>query len=162
MKHMRIYKRLFVFYSILFLIPLALSGEDQTTDKTNLNWTRFRGPNGEGSGFANSLPVSWTEQDYNWKIKLPGKGHSSPVVWKNKIFVTTADEALNRGYILAFNVDDGTLMWQKELDIIPYDINEDNSLATATPTVDADHVYTIWYSQQKTFLMADDHQGKEI
>jgi outer membrane protein assembly factor BamB len=141
---------------------MALFGGDQTVNGVNENWTRFRGPNGTGIGSANSLPVSWTEQDYNWKIKLPGKGHSSPIVWENSVFVTSADEEKNRGYILAFNVHDGSLLWQKEFDILISDINEDNSYATPTPTVDADHLYTVWYSEQSTMLMALNHQGKEI
>jgi outer membrane protein assembly factor BamB len=159
---MRIYACFFLLCSFLLLLPITLSKGDHKIDTSNSNWTRFRGPNGTGIAFANSLPVSWTEKDYNWKIKLPGKGHSSPVVWKSSIFVTSADESLNRGYILAFNVQDGAMIWQKDFNIKSYDINEDNSLATSTPTVDADRIYTIWYSQQKTFLMASDHQGKEI
>jgi len=159
---MRIYAPFFLLYGFLFLLLTTMSKGDHNLENTNINWTRFRGPNGMGIGFAHSLPVSWTEKDYNWKIKLPGKGHSSPVVWENKVFVTSADEELNHGYILAFNFSDGSLIWQKDLNIFPYEINEDNSFATPTPTVDADHLYGIWYSQQTTFLMALDHQGREI
>ena len=45
------------------------------------NWTRFRGPNGSGIAGAANIPATWTEKDYNWKIELPGKGHSSPALW---------------------------------------------------------------------------------
>ena len=159
---MKIYARLFLLYGILFIIPITLSRGDQNVANSNFDWTRFRGPNGQGIGFANSLPVSWTERDYNWKIKLPGKGHSSPVVWKNRIFLTSSDKTLDRGYIVAFNLRDSALIWQREFKIMPYDINKDNDFASPTPTVDADHVYTIWYSQEITILMALDHQGKEI
>src|SRR5207249_3365916 len=54
-------------------------------------WTRFRGPNGSGIADAN-LPLKWTEKDYAWKIRLPGVGHSSPIVWGERLFVTCADE----------------------------------------------------------------------
>ncbi len=54
-------------------------------------WSRFRGPNGSGISKATTVPVRWTEQDYNWKIELPGVGESSPVVWENRIFVTCGD-----------------------------------------------------------------------
>ena len=43
-------------------------------------WSRFRGPNGSGLSDATTVPVTWTEADFNWRVKLPGKGHSSPVV----------------------------------------------------------------------------------
>ena len=65
---MNSYGRIFFLYSILLIIPIILFGGDQNNNNSDLNWTRFRGPNGQGIGFANSLPVSWTEKDYNWKI----------------------------------------------------------------------------------------------
>ena len=50
-------------------------------------WTRFRGPNGSGESDATTIPAKWTDKDYNWKINLPGAGHSSPVLWGDKIFL---------------------------------------------------------------------------
>ena len=44
-------------------------------------WDRFRGPNGSGVSSAATIPAQWTAADYNWKIELPGIGHSSPVLW---------------------------------------------------------------------------------
>src|SRR4051794_31456941 len=55
-------------------------------------WTRFRGPNGSGVSTATTVPVRWTEKDHNWKAALPGVGHSSPVLWGERLFVTSADE----------------------------------------------------------------------
>ena len=54
-------------------------------------WTRFRGLNGAGQSDATTIPAAWTEDDYNWKVELPGIGHSSPVLWGKKIFLTSAD-----------------------------------------------------------------------
>ena len=53
-------------------------------------WPRFRGPNGAGISDAKTVPVRWTEGDYNWKIDLPGSGHSSPVLWGARIFLLAA------------------------------------------------------------------------
>src|SRR5262245_4948428 len=55
-------------------------------------WTRFRGPNGTGLSECKTIPTSWTESDYNWKTALPGGGHSSPVVWGDKVFLTCAND----------------------------------------------------------------------
>ena len=44
-------------------------------------WTRFRGPNGTGESESEGIPGSWTAADINWKVALPGVGHSSPVLW---------------------------------------------------------------------------------
>src|SRR5215213_694330 len=55
------------------------------------NWPRFRGDNGAGVA-DDVIPAKWTDADYAWKTELHGVGHSSPVVWGDKVFVTSADE----------------------------------------------------------------------
>ena len=57
------------------------------------NWPSFRGPSGAGVGAASDLPAIWdAEKSTNivWKTPIPGMGHSSPVIWGSRIFVTTA------------------------------------------------------------------------
>ena len=66
----------------LLLISTAQAGQ----------WPRFRGPNGQGISDAKTIPVKWTQSDYDWRIELPGSGPSSPVVWDDKVFVTCADK----------------------------------------------------------------------
>ena len=75
--------RLITLAAILVLASTAGAAEGE--------WTRFRGPNGSGISEAVTVPAKWTERDYNWKVKLPGIGHSSPVVWGERIFVTSGD-----------------------------------------------------------------------
>jgi outer membrane protein assembly factor BamB len=125
-------------------------------------WTRFRGPNGQGISHAKTIPVKWTQDDYNWKISLPGGGHSSPVVWDNKVFVTSGDQKTAHGILLALRVSDGTVLWHKQYALTPYRMNKLNSYATATPVVDADHVYALWTTPKQTLLVALDHNGGEI
>ena len=55
-------------------------------------WTRFRGPDGTGIGQGESIPVSFAEADYLWKVKLPAAGHSSPVLWGDRIFLTCSHD----------------------------------------------------------------------
>lgn len=125
-------------------------------------WTRFRGPNGQGISGAKTIPVKWTEKDYNWKIELPGGGHSSPVLWGEKLFVTSGDQQAGNSVIYALNVSDGKILWQKEYSLKKYSPNKLNSFASATPTVDAEHVYVLWTSPEETILAALNHQGNEI
>src|SRR5690349_18101847 len=57
------------------------------------NWPSFRGQNGAGVADGNALPTTWdTEKSINilWKTPIPGLGHSSPIIWDDRIFVTTA------------------------------------------------------------------------
>jgi len=125
-------------------------------------WTRFRGPNGQGVSDAKMIPVKWTENDYNWKIELPGGGHSSPVLWADKLFVTSSDQRAGHSVLLALNALDGKELWQKKYVLSKYRPNRLNSFATATPAVDAEHVYVLLTSPEETILAALDHAGTEI
>ncbi len=125
-------------------------------------WTRFRGPNGQGISDAETIPIKWTQKDYNWKIKLPGVGHSSPVIWGDKIFLTCADQKDGRGILLAIRVSDGKVLWQKQYSLTKYRMNSSNSYATATPAVDGDHVYALWATANQTLLVALDQNGQEV
>ena len=137
----------------LFLLTSVVQGQE---------WARFRGPNGQGISHAETIPVKWTERDYNWKVRLPGVGHSSPVIWDDKVFVTCGDQKNGRGMLLALGVSDGRVLWQKEYDLTKYRMNSKNSYATATPAVDGDNVYVLWATKDETVLAAFDHDGEEI
>ena len=142
-----------------FLVVLAVLSASVSQGQ---EWTRFRGPNGQGISSAQTIPVKWTQEDYNWKVKLPGGGHSSPVAWKDKIFVTSGDEETDCGTILAVSVSDGQTLWQKEYALGSYRMNRLNCYAATSPTVDADHVYVLWPASNKTILAALDHTGNEV
>src|SRR5205814_4258421 len=75
------------------LALLSLLGEAGAQE-----WTRFRGPNGSGVSDAKSVPVTWTEKDFRWRVSVPGNSHSQPVIWGEKIFIQSAtpDEGRER------------------------------------------------------------------
>ena len=104
-------------------------------------WTRFRGPNGSGISSAKTVPVRWTENDYNWKVKLPGLGHSSPVVWGAKIFLTCGDEATGKRMIVCLRSSDGKELWRHAIDGPQHRKHKLNSFASSTPALDENHVY---------------------
>jgi hypothetical protein len=54
-------------------------------------WPRFRGPNGCGVGEA-SIPTAWTDRNYRWKVKMPGVGFSSPVIYDERLYLTSVLE----------------------------------------------------------------------
>ena len=56
------------------------------------NWPGWRGPRGTGVSSETAFPVTWDTSNIRWKTPIPGRGHSSPVVWGNRIFLTTAIE----------------------------------------------------------------------
>lgn len=104
-------------------------------------WTRFRGPNGTGLGVATNLPAKWTEADFGWQIRLPGSGHSSPVLWGDHLFVTCADAAAGQWRLVCIDVAKGNPAWQREVPLPAYPLHRNNTFATASAVVDAERVY---------------------
>src|SRR5262249_7439454 len=71
-----------VVFAVLSLVNGAVAGE---------NWPRFRGPNGDGHSDAKKLPLTWSEKEIVvWKTRIHDKGWSSPVVWGDQVWMTTA------------------------------------------------------------------------
>src|SRR5258708_25092399 len=86
----------------LLIAPYAVAQE----------WPRFPGPNGSGVS-ASVLPTRWTDKDYRWQVKLPGPGHSSPVVWGERLFLTSAG-AGGTLHLLCLDAGTGRTHWSRE------------------------------------------------
>ncbi|HEX5447323.1 MAG TPA: PQQ-binding-like beta-propeller repeat protein [Pirellulales bacterium] len=126
------------------------------------DWTRFRGPNGSGVSDAQTVPTQWSEKDYNWKVSLPGIGHSSPVIWGDKIFLISAFDDTATRLVLCLRADDGQIEWQREYPSTPHSKHQLNSFASSTPCVDEERVYVTWTAPEEFTLLALDHQGNEV
>jgi len=147
--------------SCLGLFAFTLCAAGGPTLSAPQDWPRFRGPNGAGVGVAN-LPAKWTEKDYNWRATLPGVGHSSPVVWGDRVFVTCGENETAKRIVLCLKTSDGRVAWRRDFDSKREQRNPDNSYASSTPAVDADHVYVAWTAPEETTLLALTHDGKEV
>ena len=99
-------------------------------------WTRFRGPNGSGISVAKTIPVKWTDKDYNWTTKLHGDGSSSPVVLGQHLFVTCNDRKKSIRSIVCIDTTDGKIDWWRDYPYTSYRIHRDNDFASSTPVVD--------------------------
>ena len=126
------------------------------------DWIRFRGPDGGGVSLATTVPATWTEQDYNWRVKLPGVGHSSPVVWGHRIFVTSAEAKSAGRLVLCLSCADGRVLWQRNYPSQTYRQHRDNNYASATPAVDAQGVVLTWTTPEQVLLLALDLDGREL
>ncbi len=125
-------------------------------------WPRFRGVNGTGISQATTVPVRWTDKDYNWIAKLPGVGHSSPVVWGQRVFVTCADPETARRSVLCLDTVSGRIVWRRDYALKTSPKHRDNSDATATPAVDAQGLAVTWSTADEVVLLALTLDGREL
>jgi outer membrane protein assembly factor BamB len=125
-------------------------------------WSRFRGPNGTGIADAPNVPAKFTEKDYDWNVTLPGGGHSSPVVWGDRIFITCCDDQTALRTVMCLKTTDGSVLWKREFKSHPAHLNPENSYASATPVVDDKYVYICWSTPEEYSLTALDHEGKDV
>ncbi len=139
--------------AVLLLAPSLCAADGE--------WTRFRGPNGSGISHATTIPTRWTEKDYNWKVKLPGVGHSSPVVFGRRVFVTSGDPDAGRKIVCCLDAADGRIVWQRDYPSKTASEYPESTYATATPAVDRDGVIVTWSTPGEVTLLALDHAGRE-
>jgi outer membrane protein assembly factor BamB len=126
------------------------------------NWDRFRGPNGDGDGGNAALPTAFTKDNVLWKVEVPGVGHSSPVVWGDKLFVQTAAKDGSTRSLVCFNALTGDKLWSQGIKAQKAHSHKDGSLASSTPTIDAERVYTIFWDGERLHACAYTHDGKEV
>jgi outer membrane protein assembly factor BamB len=137
------------------------------------NWDRFRGPNGAGQSDAKNIPTEWKEENFLWRVPLPGLGHSSPVTWENQLFTMSADPETGEQIVLAYDLFTGNKLWEQRFDAGSYSKHGFNSFASSTPAVDEHHLYVMWLTgkvasatgqttQPRIILAALTHDGKEV
>ena len=124
-------------------------------------WPRWRGPSGQGLVDGNDYPDTWSDtENVLWKTPVPGSGNSSPIVWDDRIFLTSAYDGGRRLSLLAFRRSDGELLWEK---FAPEGrserVHRKNGYASATPSTDGERIYVSFGSSG---LMAFDMDGELI
>ncbi len=141
--------------ALFFLIGPPLRAE---------NWPCWRGPRGDGSSLETSVPVRWSDTDnVLWKTAIPGKGHSSPIVWGERIFLTTAIKETKQRLLLCLETKTGHILWQREVLVAPPErIHRFNSYASSTPATDGKAVYVSFLDVDKMFVAAYDFQGQRL
>jgi outer membrane protein assembly factor BamB len=121
--------------SLAFLCWVAAAQAD--------NWPQFRGPLGQGRSAESGLPWKWSStENVAWKAPVPGDSWSSPIVWEDCVFLTTATDEGQSCRVLAFNRADGNLLWDREVFRQSLLRKEQrNTYATPTPATDGQRVY---------------------
>ena len=145
----------------LILVALIVNTFTETQAQ---NWSCWRGPNGDGTTIETDVPVSWDSvKNVVWKSPIPGKGHSSPIVWENKLFLTTATEETQEKMLLCYDNTTGELLWQKTVvkDTLQRK-HPDNSYASGTPATDGKLVYLSFLDVEDIVVAAYDFSGNQV
>jgi hypothetical protein len=124
-------------------------------------WPGWRGPRGDGiSGEAN-IPIRWSKTDnVAWNVPVPGKGHSSPVIWGDRIFVTTCMEKEGKRLLLCLDRRDGKLLWQREVLTSRLEPKHKlNSFASSTPVTDGKYVWVTFLQLPNMQVACYDFDG---
>ena len=167
--------------ALILASAATVAGADSDAE----HWSTFRGPRASGLSSAEGLPVDWdvtTGRNIEWKISIPGMGHSSPVAWGDRVFLTTAVADSQAAVVLgdaggisldhseseahtwklyAVERKDGRILWERDV----YrgepraKRHVKSSQANSTPAADERHVVAIFGSQGMAVF---DHDGNEL
>ena len=118
------------------------------------NWPGWRGPSGDGISAGKGIPTKWSNtENIAWRIAVPGEGHSSPIVWGDKVFLTSSLTEKNKRILLCIDRLSGQTVWQRDVvQSPPETVHRLNSRASGTPATDGKQVYV-------TFMRAE---GDEV
>ena len=148
-----------------WLVLSVLSGSSHAAD-----WAGFRGPGSRGISDDASIPAEWNDtENLKWKIKLPGKGYSSPIVVADRVFVTCysggeGDLSELQRQLLCLDRGTGAQLWSK---VVPSEGGEraiprfagTPGYASNTPVSDGERIYVLFGN---TGLFAFDMTGKQV
>jgi outer membrane protein assembly factor BamB len=124
-------------------------------------WASFRGPNGDGISTAKNVPVEWgPNKNIKWKAPLPDRGNGSPIVSRDRVFVTCATDAGKKRHLFAFDRQTGKELWVKTVEAAPEPmIHSTNDHSPSTPAADGKRV-VVWHGSAGLYCY--DYDGKEL
>jgi outer membrane protein assembly factor BamB len=109
------------------------------------SWPNWRGPRGDGTSLETGLPTKWNGpagDSIAWKTAIPGTGHSSPIVWEDRVFQVTCLEGSGDRVLIALERKTGKVLWQRTVLVAPLEKKHTlNSYASGTPATDGELVY---------------------
>jgi len=136
---------------ICLVLVCLLAGSHARTSGNSLSnvedWPGWRGPTRQGVSSETAIPTKWSEtENVAWKTAIPGLGWSSPIVYGDGVFVTSATDGGASCRVIRVDRRTGKIKWDKEVfRQIPGNRQEHNSYATPTPVTDGRRVYAAFY-----------------
>jgi outer membrane protein assembly factor BamB len=127
-------------------------------------WPAWRGPRGDGVSDEKNIPLHWGKTDkVHWKAAIPGRGYSSPIIWGERIFLTTCLEKDLKRMLLCLDRADGKMLWQRVVLTSKLERKHSlNSYASSTPATDGRHVWVSFLEDHDIHVACYDFQGKRV
>jgi outer membrane protein assembly factor BamB len=125
------------------------------------NWPQFRGPRGDGASAEKDVPIRWSQtENIAWKSPVRGVGHSSPIVWENSVFLTSALENGQR-LLLRFDATSGKPLWEKVVVTAEREsMHRENSSASSSVATDGRNIITSFQAGDRVDLRCYDFNGQ--
>jgi outer membrane protein assembly factor BamB len=165
-----------IFLIVTFMLFIGVSFMVQESAEFDRNWHQWRGPKATGEAMYGNPPLEWSEsKNIKWKVEIPGRGHATPIIWKDKVFIQTAvetDEKVepskpegekSEGWsppsneaasvldfrVIALNRDNGHVLWTRSVARErPVDAtHETGTWASNSPVTDGEHLYAYFGSR---------------
>ena len=178
-------KKTIAFFGIIWILSVLPVTAANVGDFEKF-WHQWRGPSMTGVSPAGDPPVEWSEtKNVKWKIPIPGKGHATPIVWEDRIFILTAVETgqegptqaqdagpqsgrgmpttrtnrIHRFAVLAIDRNNGKVIWEKTVrEEVPEEgTHEFGSWASHSPVTDGTHIYAYFGSRGLYCLDMEGH-----
>jgi hypothetical protein len=126
-------------------------------------WPSWRGPRLDGTSTETGVPTRWTAtENVRWKAPIPGTGHSSPIVWGDRVFVTSCIEDRGERLLLCLDRRTGKVLWQKAVLTAPLERKHHlNSHASSTPATDGKHVWVTFLAYPEVQVFCYDVDGNK-
>jgi outer membrane protein assembly factor BamB len=153
-----------IFLTVFILLGLPAFAADPIQVNSN-DWPWWRGPTRDGTAADQQVPTTWSEtENILWKVKVPGRGHASPTVVGEQIFLATADKSAGTQGILAFNRSNGKSAWNQTVNAggLPAKIHDKNTHASGTIACDGKRVFGAFYNHEGIQVVALTTEGKAV
>ncbi len=150
------------FKLLYFITALLILSSISVTQAQN--WPNWRGPNGDGTTMETSFPTKWDSiTNVVWKSSVPGMGHSSPIIWEDKLLTLSARPDTQEKLLLCYDSNNGTLLWQKTVLKTPFENkHNNNSYASGTPATDGTLIYLSFLDGNDVIVAAYDFNGNQV
>ena len=146
-------------FALLFWIVIATAPSDAG------DWATWRGPNVNGiAATGQTPPVAWSDSNnVIWKTPVPGRGHSSPTIVGNQIFLTTADEQTQTQGVLAFDRATGKQLWTTPISKGGFpETHRKNTHATPSVACDGERLFVSFHHHSNIQVSALSLDGKVL